>query len=149
MTDPAFVHEMDLAANPDRLWRALTDGRLTRRYWFDRRIDSTWVPGAPLRFYDGASDDVTDTGTVLECDPPRRLSYSFRYELQEGAADRPYTRVTFELLPLPGDRVRLRLVHDRLSGPEEVDGWREGWTPILRNLREFVEAGDRARGAPR
>ncbi|SBT43052.1 SRPBCC domain-containing protein [Micromonospora auratinigra] len=141
MTDPAFVHEMDLPTTPERLWRALTDGRVTRRYWFDRRIESSWSPGAPVRFHDGDADTVTDTGVVLTYDPPRELSYTFRHELAEGAADQPFTRVTFTLTPRPGDRVRLRLVHDRLSGPEEVEGWRKGWTPILDNLREFV-AGD-------
>ncbi|WFE36403.1 SRPBCC domain-containing protein [Micromonospora sp. WMMD975] len=144
MTEPAFVHEMDLRTTPERLWRALTDGRVTRRYWFDRRIESNWTPGSPVRFYDGDGDTVTDTGVVTVHEPPRLLSYTFRHELGEGAADGPYTRVSFTLMPLAGDRVRLRLVHDRLSGPDEVEGWRAGWTPILDNLREFVESGDKA-----
>ncbi|WP_176308852.1 SRPBCC domain-containing protein [Micromonospora sp. NBS 11-29] len=144
MTEPAFVHEMDLRATPERLWRALTDGRVTRRYWFDRRIESTWAPGSPVRFHDGDGDVVTDSGVVLAYEPPRRLSYSFRHELADDAADQPYTRVTFTLTPSADDRVRLRLVHDRLSGPDEVEGWRAGWTPILDHLREFVESGDKA-----
>lgn len=145
MADPAFVHEMELSADPERLWRALTDGQVTRRFWFDRRIESTWSPGSPVRFHDGDSDTVTDTGVVLTYDPPRQLSYTFRHELREDPARHPFTRVTFTLTPLPEGRVRLRLVHDRLSGPDEVEGWRAGWTPILTNLREFVESGEKAR----
>ncbi len=144
MTEPAFIYETDIATAPERLWAALTSGELTRRYWFDRRIESAWTPGARVVFYDGDSPVVTDTGVVLECDPPRRLSYTFRYEPEgEGAVpDRPYTRVAFDLEPLADGRVRLRLVHDQLESPDDVAGWRDGWTPILTNLRTFLEESE-------
>ena len=85
MTEPAFVYQTDIATTPERLWAALTSGELTQQYWFDRRIESSWTDGEPVRFYDGASDVVTDSGTVLEAVPYRTLSYSFR---QEAAAHR-------------------------------------------------------------
>jgi uncharacterized protein YndB with AHSA1/START domain len=78
MSEPTLVYETDIATTPERLWAALTDRARTRRYWFDRRIESDWKVGSPVAFYDGASDLVTDTGTVLECDPSRRLVYTFR-----------------------------------------------------------------------
>jgi uncharacterized protein YndB with AHSA1/START domain len=151
MAEAAFVYENEIATTPERLWDALTTGELTRQYWFDRRIESDWRVGSPVLFYDGASNTVTDTGQVIEADPPHRLSYTFRYEepggdgvgdrSERGGGDRPFTRVTFEITPLEDDRVRLRLVHDRLEHPEDVDGWREGWSPILANLQVFAEKG--------
>lgn len=149
MAEPAFVYENDIATTPERLWAALTTGELTRQYWFDRRIESDWQVGSPVRFYDGASDKLTDSGQVLEADAPHRLSYTFRYEEQDGRGigdrsergpdERPFTRVTFEISPRDDGRVRLRLVHDRLEHPEDVEGWREGWTPILASLQVFLE----------
>ncbi len=140
MSEPAFVYETTIATTPERLWAALTSGELTRRYWFDRRIESDWTLGSRVLFYDGDTDVVTDTGVVLECEPPRRLVYRFRYELEgEGAADRPFTRVAFDIEPLDGGRVRLRLVHDQLEHPEDVEGWRAGWSPILASLEAFLE----------
>jgi len=138
VSEPAFVYETDIATTPEHLWAALTDGELTRRYWFDRRVESDWTPGSPVRFYDGASDVVTDSGIVVESDPPRRLVYTFRQEM-EGLSGLPYTRVAFDLEPQPDGRVRLRLIHDQLLSPGDVEAWRQGWTPILANLREFVE----------
>jgi uncharacterized protein YndB with AHSA1/START domain len=147
MSEPTMVYETDIATTPERLWAALTDGARTRRYWFDRRIESDWKVGSPVAFYDGASDLVTDTGTVLECDPPRRLVYTFRQEIEgQGARPgRPHTRVAFDLEPIDGGRVRLRLVHDQLERPEDVEGFRQGWAPILANLKVYLEdAGQQA-----
>ena len=58
MGEPEFVYETDVKTTPEKLWAALTDGEITRRYWFDRRIESDWRPGSPVRFYDG--DRVSD-----------------------------------------------------------------------------------------
>ncbi|ASW53313.1 SRPBCC domain-containing protein [Plantactinospora sp. KBS50] len=143
MAEAAFVYETEIATTPQRLWTALTTGSLTRAYWFDRRIESDWLVGSAVTFYDGTSDRITDTGVVLESVPPRRLVYSFRYE--DGPVtelDRPYTRVTFEIEPLDGGKVRLRLVHDQFASPDDVAGWEAGWTPILANLQAFLE-GDK------
>jgi uncharacterized protein YndB with AHSA1/START domain len=132
MSEPAFVYETTIATTPERVWDALTSGAITRTYWFDRRVESVWVVGAPVRFYVGDTDTVSDSGEVLECDPPRRLVYSF------APAGYPTSRVAFDLEPQPGG-TRLRLVHDQLADPGDVEGWREGWTPILTNLQALLE----------
>ncbi len=132
---PAFVHEATIASSPYHLWQALTTGDLTRRYWFDRRIESDWTFGSPVRFYDGGTETLTDGGEVLAAEPPRLLSYTFA---PVGFAS---TRVTFELTPA-AEGVTLRLVHDQLAQPDDVDAWRAGWAPILANLQAFLEAAD-------
>jgi uncharacterized protein YndB with AHSA1/START domain len=143
MSDPAFVYETDIATSAERLWTALTTGELTRRYWFDRRIESDWRTGSPVRFYDGAGNVVTDSGVVLECDPPKRLVYTFRQEPGSGT-----TRVAFTIELRPDGRVRLLLVHDQLERPDDVDGWRQGWAPILANLRAFLDGGPATASGP-
>jgi len=145
MTEPAFVYETTIATTPERLWEALTSGAVTRLYWFDRRVESEWTVGSPVRFFDGDGEVVTDSGEVLEAEPPRRLVYSF------APVGYPATRVAFDLEPRPDGRVRLRLVHDQLADPADVEGWEKGWTPILTNLAALLEgrqvetAAERAR----
>jgi uncharacterized protein YndB with AHSA1/START domain len=137
MTEPAFLYETDIASTPERLWAALTSGELTRRYWFDRRIESDWAVGSPVTFYDGESDVVTDRGVVLESEPPRRLVYTFS---QEGM---PHTtRVAFGIEVLDDGKVRLTVFHDQLASPDDIEEWRKGWAPILTNLKEFLEKND-------
>jgi len=132
--DIAFVYETTIRTTPERLWEALTSGEVTRAYWYDRRVESTWTAGAPVTFYDGGSDTVTDSGEVLEVDPPRRLAYTF------APVGYPMTRVAFDLEPR-ADGVRLRLVQDRLTDPADIEGWRQGWTPIMANLQSHLEEG--------
>jgi uncharacterized protein YndB with AHSA1/START domain len=136
MGEPSFVYETTIATTPERLWEALTSGDVTRRYWFDRRISSEWTVGAPVVFLDGDTGVVTDRGEVLVCEPPRRLVYSFA-PIVDGTPF-PATRVSFELEP-QADGVRLLLVHDELAGPDDVEAWRRGWTPILTNLESLLE----------
>jgi uncharacterized protein YndB with AHSA1/START domain len=56
------VYQTDIATTPERLWTALTNGELTRRYWFDRRVESQWTVGATalaaLRFRLAAPPDA-------------------------------------------------------------------------------------------
>lgn len=137
----AFIYETTIATTPHRLWQALTSGDVTRAYWFDRRIESDWAVGSPVRFYGGDTNELHDTGTVLEVEPQRRLVYSF------APIGMPLTRVTFELEPADGG-VRMRLVHDELTDPADAAGWGEGWGPILRNLQALLEGQEPDPGEP-
>lgn len=151
MSKPEFVYVTYIATTPARLWEALTRGEFTRRYWYDRRIKSDWRVGSPVRFFDGASQTVTDSGVILECDPPRRLAYTFRQEYEEllrfgmspedarAISERP-SRVTFTLEPHEG-MVKLTLVHDELPDEQTARDFREGWAPILSSLKTFLESG--------
>ncbi len=141
MSRPEFVYVGYIATTPERLWEALTNGEFTKKYWYNRRIESDWQVGSPVRFFDGDSDVVTDDGVVLASDPPRRLSYTFRYV---GGAPignlAGYSRVTFTLEPAEG-LVKLKLVHDELLTDEVAEEFREGWAPILSSLKTFLETG--------
>jgi uncharacterized protein YndB with AHSA1/START domain len=140
MTKHEFVYVTYIATTPEKLWAALTSGDFTRSYWYDRRIESAWKVGAPVRFYDGDSSTVTDSGEVLEVDPPRHLVYTFRPEFSKEAQAMGYSRVSFTIEPQEG-MVKLTLLHDDLPDEETATGFREGWSPILSSLKTVLETG--------
>lgn len=141
--EPAFIYETEIETSPQRLWEALTSGEETRKYWFDRRITSDWTPGSPVRFFEGGSDTVTDDGEVLEAEPVRRLSYTFRNQSEPGGEPHGHiTRVAWDIEPVDAARTRLRLVHDQLASPDDVDDWQGGWMPILTGLEAHLEGRD-------
>ena len=120
MTKPSFVYVTYIRTSPEKLWQALTDGSVTRQYWAGRRVESDWTVGAPVTFwFDGK---VSDSGKVLECDPPRRLSYSFHVEFVEALRSEPPSRVTFEIEKLDA-QVKLTVTHDEFEpGSQGVRG---------------------------
>ena len=135
-----FVYVTYIATTAEKLWDALTRGDFTRAYWYDRRIESAWTVGAPVLFYDGGSDTITDRGEVLAYEPPTRLAYTFRPEFSDEARAMGFSRVTLTLEAHEG-LVKLMLVHDELPDEETAIGFREGWSPILSSLKTLLETG--------
>jgi uncharacterized protein YndB with AHSA1/START domain len=146
MNEPKFVYVTYIATTPEKLWQALTDGAFTERYWFGTRIESDWTLGARVRFL--RDDTVSDYGVVLECEPPRRLSYSWRVEFHEEFRHERPSRVTFEIEPMAprmGGRrseVKLTVIHDDFdAGSKVFRAISGGWSLVLASLKSFLETG--------
>ena len=137
MSEPKFVYVTYIATTPEKLWQALTDGAFTERYWFGQVIESDWALGSRVIFRSGS--DVHDYGEVLECEPYRRLSYSWRVEFLELFRHEKPSRVTFELEPM-GVEVKLTVVHDEFEPGSKVHAAvSNGWPLILASLKSLLE----------
>jgi uncharacterized protein YndB with AHSA1/START domain len=140
MAAPKQVYEVYIRTTPQRLWEALTDGAITQQYFHATRAESEWKVGSPVCYWLEDGQPAVE-GTVLEADPPRRLSitWSFRYD-PAMAAETP-SRVTFEI-EQRGPTCLLRTVHDDFPEgsivPDHVSG---GWPFILSNLKSLLETG--------
>jgi uncharacterized protein YndB with AHSA1/START domain len=140
MEHPQLVYEVYIGAPVDWVWNAIIDPELTERYFFDSKVGSSWEVGSSVHFVE-ASGIISIEGTVLEFDPPRRLSTTFRYLGDEQTqADLP-SRVTWELTPA-GDVTVLSLVHDEFVGETATFEFvADGWPFILSNLKTWLETG--------
>jgi len=70
------VYTVFIKASPERVWRAITDGDDTVRYYFGTRVVSDWSVGAPIR-YDYGDGRVAADGEVLAIDPGNSLTMTF------------------------------------------------------------------------
>jgi uncharacterized protein YndB with AHSA1/START domain len=80
------VYEVFIKATPEQVWDGITKPEFTAQYFYGSVIDSTLEPGTP---YLGWSSDRTQQyvdGEVLESDPPRRLSHTWRALYDEETA---------------------------------------------------------------
>jgi len=140
MTRPSFVYVTYIASTAERLWQALTSAEFTERYMFGRRVESTWAVGASVRYW-GRDGKLSDSGTVLESNPPRRLVFTWRVELDDALRAEGYSTVTFDIEPL-GSEVRLSVVHDDLrEGSGVLQGISGGWPKALASLKSLLETG--------
>jgi len=136
---PKFVYVIYIASTVEKVWRALTDPKLTEQYWFGYKVSSDWKVGSS---YMVEKDGVPpfDKGIVLECDPPRRLSYTWHPQFED-ALNEPHSRVTFELVALER-QVQLTVIHDEFEvGSKVFEGISGGWPKVLSSLKSLLETG--------
>lgn len=144
-----IVSEIQIAASPERIFKALTDaGQLQQ--WFSG-------PECPVKFWKmdarvgGQYSYATEKGSIvvnginqfechgeiLECDPPRLLVYTWiaNWNDQPGAR----TVVRWELTP-KNNGTHVRVTHSGLSNlPVARKDYTGGWPGVVEMLKKFVE----------
>jgi uncharacterized protein YndB with AHSA1/START domain len=138
MSKPSFVYVIYIASTPDKVFKALTDAKMSERYWFGNHVESGWKAGSP--FFLKRGEKKLCAGTVLESDPPRRLSYTFQSLKDEMPNESP-TRVVFEI-ERQEDQVKLTVTHDGFEpGSKVFESISEGWPLMLSSFKSFLESG--------
>jgi len=132
------VFEIYIKTTPERLWQALTDTEMRRKYTFGAVVTSDWTPGSRYQGVGGGA--LIFEGENLEVDPPRRLVQSFTALWGEDVKREGTSRVTWEIEPV-GDSCLLRVTHDQL--PEDANSQLYGgWPMVLSGLKTLLETGE-------
>ena len=137
---PQHVHVTYIKTTPERLWQALTDGAVTKKYYFGGDVKSDWKNGSTYRFT-GPQGELQIEGKVIESSPPRKLVTTFNAVWDdETKNDRP-SMATFEIEPM-GDVCKLTVIHSGFDGEtatyHQVVG---GWPLIVSSLKSLLETG--------
>ena len=136
------VYQLFIKATPEQVWDAITKPEFTAQYFYGSVIDSTLEPGTPwLGWAADRSQQFVD-GEVLEADPPRKLSHTWRALYDPETAAEPHSRVSWEIEPQDGGVTKLTVVHDRLEGaPATAASVAGGWSYVLSGLKTLLETG--------
>jgi uncharacterized protein YndB with AHSA1/START domain len=134
------VFEIYIKTTPERLWHAITDSEMRKRYTFGVGVESDWTAGSGYRAVHPGAGVMISEGENLEVEPPHRLVQSFQAKWSEDVAAAGTSRVTWEIEQV-ADSCRLRVVHDELPEGvnEEIYG---GWPMILSGLKTLLETGE-------
>jgi uncharacterized protein YndB with AHSA1/START domain len=149
--DDRIDRTIELAASPDRVWRALTTPSEISA-WFRVAIEGPLTPGAEVWMTVTGPKDSTGVGKrfrvrVVEMEPPRRFAWEWYPGAIDPAVDyskEPRTKVTFTLEPIPGG-TRLTLSEtgfDAVSLARRAKVFADnnnGWTQVLAWFRSHVE----------
>lgn len=140
---------IEIAASPERVWRALTDAAELSA-WFQVRIEGSISPGAEVWM---TSTHPQHAGQrfpvrIVELTPHRRIVWQWHPGEVESGTDysrEPQTTVTFTLEPA-GQGTRLAVSEtgfDAISLPRRAKAFADnsqGWTEVLVWLQNYVEA---------
>ena len=138
-SDKKIVYTLVIGAGPEKVWQALTTSEFTRQYWAGAEFESDWRKGSQVTSrYNG---EIELSGEILEADPPRRLSYTWK---DAHWPDLSPMRVVFEIEPVQGLSI-LTVVHDRFEdgelGEEAWQALTGGWPYVLSGLKTLLETG--------
>jgi uncharacterized protein YndB with AHSA1/START domain len=140
MDESRFVYVTYIRTTPEKLWHALTDPGIIRKYWFGATQESEWKPGAAWKII-LADGRIADTGEVLEIDPPKRLVLRWRHEFMPELKAEGDARATYVLEPA-GDAVKLTVIHEIATpGSKLIEAVSGGWPKILASLKSLLETG--------
>lgn len=134
--------EIDVAATPADVWRALTDPDMIAKYFFGSRVQTDWKTGSPIVWrgeYEGKRYE--DKGEILEVQPNRLLRVP-HFSPLAGLPDEPehYHTLTYELDERNGI-THVLLTQDNNGTEAEAERATANWTTMLEALKNTVEAG--------
>jgi uncharacterized protein YndB with AHSA1/START domain len=140
MSGHVATAECEIDAPPDKVWRALTDPELIKKYMFGSEVKTDWQPGSPITWkgeFEGR--EYEDKGEIISVDPGRRLEVT-HFSPLTGQEDRPenYHRVRYELQQTTGG-TSVRLSQDNSSSAEEAEHSAASWQMMLDGLKNVVE----------
>ena len=147
MNNPGFVYVTYIATTPEKVWQALIDKEVARKYWLDPVSDSPahvnvsdWKPGSRWEHQrDDAAHTVDIVGKVVEANPPSRLVLTWARP-KDFEDESKHSRLTIVVEPHGKGLVRLMITHEDLD-PQMLAGISGGWPVILSNLKTFLETG--------
>jgi uncharacterized protein YndB with AHSA1/START domain len=130
-----------IRAPASKVWLALTEPDLVKRWQYDSDLQTTWEPGTPIVFRNEWNGQVFEQkGTVLEFMAGSRLKYSLlfpRPDLQD--VPEHHFFMTYELTESDGlTTVLFRQEDPRPSLPDASSGSDDG-PDVLSSLKELVE----------
>jgi uncharacterized protein YndB with AHSA1/START domain len=134
------VFEIYIKTTPERLWEAITDEELRRKYNFGLGVSSDWTEGSRYEANHPHAPGLLVEGENLEVDPPHKLVQSFTALWSDDVRRGGTSRVTWEIEQVQ-DSCRLTVTHDQLpaGANSQIYG---GWPMILSGLKTLLETGE-------
>ena len=137
-----FVYVTYIRTTQSKLWDALTKPEFMRVYWCGGYQESGWVKGSSWKMIQ-PDGKVSDTGEILESDPPKRLVIKWRNEFKPELKEEGFSRCTFSLEPT-GDMIKLSVLHEMETDVKDskfIPAVSNGWPMILSSLKSYLETG--------
>ncbi len=139
MAKSEFVYVTYLRTSKKKLWSALTDPKIIRKYWFGLTMECDLRVGSSWKFF--GDGQLMDSGKFLDIVPQKRLVRSWQNEWVPAMKKEGVSRCIYEIEPA-GKAVKLTVTHSmHHANSKFIAAVSEGWPMCLSNLKSLLETG--------
>ena len=141
MAGTQFIYVTYIRSTMEKVFDALMKPEFTKRYWSGTTQVSDWKKGAPWAIFtpDGRK---FDDGEVLEIDPPKKLSVTWRHLNAPQMTAEGFSRLTY-VLEQQGSVVKLTLTHEiDVENSKLIGAVSTGWPAVMAGLKTLLETGE-------
>ena len=135
------VYSVFIKAAPDRVWRAITEGDETVRYYYGTRVASDWTAGSPLT-YAYPDGSLAADGKVLEIEHGKRVVMSFHPRWDPGIEAEGPIRMVWEVEPTGDGGSKLTVTSALTPGSKSAEEFAGGIVHIVSGLKTLIETGE-------
>jgi uncharacterized protein YndB with AHSA1/START domain len=135
------IYSVYIKASPERVWRAITDGDDTVRYYFGTRVASDWTPGSALT-YTYPDGSIAADGKVLDVEPGSRVVMSFHPRWDPDIAAEGPIRMTWEVAASDDGGSKLTVTSALIPNSKTSEEFSGGIVYIVSGLKTFIETGE-------
>jgi uncharacterized protein YndB with AHSA1/START domain len=132
--------EININVTIDKVWKALTNADMLKKFMFGSTIISDWKEGSKIIWKgEWQGKAYEDKGEVLKAIPNKKLQYS-HFSPMMGLADIPenYHSVTIDLTD-NGEQTNVALSQDKNATEEAREHSEKNWAMMLSSLKELLE----------
>ena len=138
--DFPVLASVTINAPTSKVWGALTNPELAKRYLFGTNVITDWKEGAEIRWkgtWEGKSYE--DKGTILEIIPEKILKTTYWSSIG-GLPDKTenYKIVTYKL-ESSGSKTVLTLILENNPSEKEKQHLEQNWKMVLESIKKLVE----------
>jgi uncharacterized protein YndB with AHSA1/START domain len=135
------VYNIYIKASPERVWRAITDGDDTARYYYGTRVASDWAKGSSLTYaYEDGT--VAADGEVLDIEPGRSVTMSFHPRWSPDLDAEGPVRMTWTVEASEDGGSKLTVTSALIPGSKTEGEFSGGVVFIVSGLKTFLETGE-------
>ncbi|HUS03512.1 MAG TPA: SRPBCC family protein [Chitinophagaceae bacterium] len=132
--------EININTTVDKVWNALTNEELLKKFMFGSTVISDWKEGSKIIWKgEWQGKAYEDKGEVLKAIPGKKLQYT-HFSPMMGLPDIPenYHTVTIDLTE-NGEQTNVVLSQDKNTTEEAREHSQKNWAMMLEGLKKLLE----------
>ncbi|MCE9653197.1 MAG: SRPBCC domain-containing protein [Nitrosarchaeum sp.] len=138
--DLAIRKTVKINASASKVWDAITNPKMIKKYLFGIKVISSWEIGSEIIFQGNwEGKKFRDKGIIEKCEIGKLFQYTY-WSAFSGLEDKEenYSLVTFELSE-EGKITKLTVSQNGFADKTSQEHSDKGWNMVLQKIKELVE----------